>query len=92
MCVQKGFIMESAIKSERIDIRLSPEEKELIVKAANMNNRSLSSYILSIALKEAKNDLRNFGLDLLNDEEMAVFMDALSNPPEPNEALIDLFR
>ena len=92
MCVQKGFIMESVVKSERIDIRLSLKEKELIEKAATMNNRSLSSYILSVVLKEAKNDLRNFDLDLLDDDEMAIFMDALANPPKPNQALIELFK
>ena len=92
LCVQEEFIMESYPKTERIDIRLSAEEKAIIEKAASFNNRTISSYLLSIILKQAKEDLKNFNIELLEDDEMAIFIDALENPPHPNEHLIDLFK
>ena len=92
LCGQKDIYMESVVKSERIDIRLSLEEKAIIERAAAMNNRSVSSYILSIVLKHAKDDMKKFDIELLDSDEMAIFIDALENPPMPSKELIDLFR
>lgn len=92
LCGQKEIYMESVGKSERIDIRLSLEEKAIIERAAAMNNRSVSSYILSIVLKQAKDDMKKFDIELLDCDEMAIFIDALENPPMPSKELIDLFR
>jgi len=84
--------MENIIKSERIDIRLSNEDKKIIEKAASINNMSLSSYILFNILKLAKNDLERFEITLLDNDEMSTFINLLTNPPKPNESLIELFK
>ena len=84
--------MESITKTERIDIRLSNEEKVLLEKAAAATNRTLSSYILSNIIKLAKEDLAKFGIEVFDNEEMATFIDLLANPPKPNKALIELFK
>ncbi len=84
--------MESINKTERIDIRLSSEEKVLLEKAAAATNRTLSSYILSNIIKLAKEDLAKFGIEVFDNEEMATFIDLLANPPKPNKALIELFK
>ena len=84
--------MESINKTERIDIRLSSEEKVILEKAAAATNRTLSSYILSNIIKLAKEDLAKFGIEVFDNEEMATFIDLLANPPKPNKALIELFK
>ena len=84
--------MENITKTERIDIRLSGEEKVLLEKAAAATNRTLSSYILSNIIKLAKEDLAKFGIEVFDNEEMATFIDLLANPPKPNKALIELFK
>lgn len=84
--------MESVVKTERIDIRLSKEEKAMLERAAATTNRSLSSYILSNIMRLAKEDLAKYGLDVFDNEEMATFIDLLANPPKPNDALIELFK
>ena len=84
--------MKSINKTERIDIRLSSEEKVLLEKAAAATNRTLSSYILSNIIKLAKEDLAKFGIEVFDNEEMATFIDLLANPPKPNKALIELFK
>ena len=45
--------MAQVCKTNRINIRLSNEDKELLEAAAKMNRQSLSSYIISAAIKQA---------------------------------------
>lgn len=41
-------------KTEKLNIRLSPEEKELLRKRAEWYHQTISGYLLSLALKEAR--------------------------------------
>ena len=45
--------MATIYKTNRINIRLSNEDKELLEAAAKKNRQSLSSYIISAAIKQA---------------------------------------
>ena len=45
--------MAQIYKTNRINIRLSNEDKELLEAAAKKNRQSLSSYIISAAIKQA---------------------------------------
>lgn len=49
----RGDNMSQLNKSNRINIRLSNEDKELLEAAAKKNRQSLSSYIISAAIKQA---------------------------------------
>lgn len=50
--------MSNIIKTNRINIRLSEEDKKILELAAKKNRQSLSSYIISAAIKQAdKSDL-----------------------------------
>lgn len=84
--------MAVAIKEKRIEFRVPDEAKKTIEDAARLSNISLSSYILSVVLKQAKIDLEQNETIVLNNEERDSLMKALECPPKPNEALKDLFR
>ena len=84
--------MAVAIKEKRIEFRVPDEAKKTIEDAAKLSNISLSSYILSVVLKQAKLDLEQNEMITLNNKERDNLMNALANPPMPNEALKDLFR
>ena len=84
--------MAVAIKEKRIEFRVPDEAKKTIEDAAKLSNISLSSYILSVVLKQAKLDLEQNEMIILNDKERDNLMNALANPPMPNEALRDLFK
>lgn len=44
-------------KTETLNIRLTPEEKQIIQNRAKWNHQTISSYILTLAIAEArKND------------------------------------
>lgn len=79
-------------KSGRIDLRTDADQKTLLERAAEINHVSLSSYILSSSLKQAQIDLAENEVVYLSDKERAFVMNLLDNPPEPNDALKDLFK
>lgn len=72
--------MASTARTEKLDLRLSPDAKLRIVAAADAAQRSVSEFVLFAALKEANDtlpDRRYFGLDA---ERWEAFMEALDAP------------
>lgn len=84
--------MAISTRKERIDIRITVEDKDILEKAAEYNNLSLSSYIISVVLRQAKIDLRDNEIIVLNSNERDAFVRALTECDEPNQALKDLFK
>lgn len=84
--------MAVALKSERIDFRANADQKLLLERAAELSHVSLSSYILASSLKQAQSDLAQNEIFVISDRDRSIVMDALENPPEPNEALRNLFK
>jgi uncharacterized protein (DUF1778 family) len=76
-----------ATHAERIDIRLSQENKELIERAASIEDISVSAFVVGNALCGAKQVVADHDKWLLNRKDSTAFVGALLNPPEPNEAL-----
>ena len=70
-----------AIRSEKLDLRLTPEAKRVLHAAAQATRRSVSDFVLESALaraEEALPDRRHFRLDT---EQWEAFMAALDAPP-----------
>lgn len=74
-------------RTQKIDLRISPEAKDSLVRAAALSRRTLSDFVLDSALEradEALADRRHFALD---GEQWTAFVKALDAPPKPNAAL-----
>ena len=84
--------MAVALKEKRIDLRVPLETKKTIEEAAKLANLSVSSYILTITLKQAKLDLEQNEIITLSNLERDRLLSALDKPAEPNEALKGLFK
>ena len=84
--------MAVQVKENRIEFRLPSDAKKTIEDAARLSNISLSSYILSVVLKQAKLDLEQNEVISLNDKDRDLLMAALTNPPKPNDSLKALFK
>lgn len=70
-----------ATRSEKLDLRLTPEAKRMLTSAARATSRSVSEFVLESALARAEEtlpDRRQFGLDA---ERWRAFLDALDAPP-----------
>jgi uncharacterized protein (DUF1778 family) len=68
-------------RSEKLDLRLTPEAKTTLQTAAAASHRSVSEFVLESALAradEALADRRTFGLDAV---QWKAFLAALDSPP-----------
>jgi uncharacterized protein (DUF1778 family) len=71
---------------------MTPEIKELLQRAAAIRGRSLSDFVVASAQEAAVSAIRDEHVMKLTEEDSRVLVEALLNPPEPNEALIRAFR
>ncbi|EEY7880594.1 DUF1778 domain-containing protein [Escherichia coli] len=77
----------SVLKKQRIDLRLNEDDKHMIEEAAAMTNQSISQFMVSTASERAAEVIDQHRRLLLNEESWNLVMDAITNPPVPNERL-----
>lgn len=77
----------SARRRERLETRLSPEQKALLERAAALEGRSLSDFVVTSAQAAALATIERFEVIMLTARDSRAFMEALMNPPAPNERL-----
>jgi len=74
--------------NDRIDVRISKEQKELIKYASELRGfKSLSEFIVFCVNTEANNIIRENNLILKTLEDKKIFLDAILNPPAPTKKL-----
>lgn len=72
---------------ERIDLRTSPEIKELIVRAASTAGVSVSAFLLGAAQERAKQILAESEMITLTSRDWNAFAEALDNMDKPRPKL-----
>jgi uncharacterized protein (DUF1778 family) len=77
------------LKDERIDLRLSSQQKEILNQAALERGLSLSSFLLDAALTEAENQLADRRIFKLSDEHWEAFNEAINDPTEYEKPRLD---
>lgn len=83
----QGSDQMTTTKSERIDVRVSPEQKKRIEQAASLVGLSVSAFLTTSADRAAKAAIEeSTHMDLLG-EDSEIFFEALINPPEPTTSL-----
>jgi uncharacterized protein (DUF1778 family) len=73
-------------KEERLEARVTPEQKKLIARAAALRGFSLTEFVVASAQQAASEAIKDFELLTLHDEARDVFVNAFLNPPSPNES------
>jgi uncharacterized protein (DUF1778 family) len=82
----------STTRSEKLDLRLSPDAKQKLYTAAAAANRSVSDFVLESALSRADEtliDRQHFGLAA---EQWIAFVIALDAPPRIHPRLEQLLK
>ncbi|MCI0441371.1 MAG: DUF1778 domain-containing protein [Chloroflexi bacterium] len=74
-------------KRERLEARVSRDQKELFLRAAELRGCSLSEFVVSTLQEAATRAIKESEALELSERERGVFVDALLNPPAPNRAL-----
>ena len=79
-------------RSEKLDLRLTPEAKRTLSLAANAQGRSVSEFVLESALSKAAEILPDQTRFFLNAEQWEKFLAALDAPPRPMPRLKRLLQ
>jgi len=77
----------SRLKAERLETRVTREQKRLLQRAADLSGRSLSDFVISSAQEAALRTVQQFEVITLSARDQEIFVKALLNPPRPNAAL-----
>lgn len=77
----------SALKKQRIDLRLSDDDKSMIEEAAAMSNQTITQFMVASASERAAEIIEQHRRLVLNEESWNLVIDAISNPPAPNDRL-----
>ncbi|RUM05270.1 DUF1778 domain-containing protein [Rhizobium chutanense] len=78
---------QQTTRTTRLEARISPEALAIVKRAAEMQGRSLSDFVVSAAQDAARRTIEENQLIRLSIEGQARFVDMLLDPPEPTEAL-----
>lgn len=82
----------TAQRQERISIRLSPQSKQKLERAAAYADKTLTDFVVDVALQKADSVVRKHETITLSPDEWARFQDLLLNPPATNARLKKAMR
>ena len=74
-------------RSERIEARISSNQKDLFQRAAELQGRTLTDFILSSAQEAAMRTIEAMQIIRLSAQDSRTFAQALLNPRKPNRKL-----
>lgn len=85
------FAMETQInKEERIEIRVSSQDKKIFKKAQKLSgDKSFSSFIVRIVKQQAEDILAKKDQIIASVNDRQKFFDAVFGNPQPNQNLIE---
>ena len=82
----------TAPRTDRLEARIPKELKAILMKAASLQGRSLTDFVIASASDVARQVIRESGMLDLSERDQLAFAEALINPPAPNPALIEAAR
>src|SRR5215469_13882543 len=75
-----------ARKEERLEARITPDQKRLIERAAELRGTTVTEFVVASAQQAAADIIKDFEVLTLRDEARKVFVASLLKPPPPNAA------
>ena len=82
---------KSATRTARLEARLPADTYALLKRAAEIDGRSLSDFVVAAASNAARQVIESTEVIRLSREAQEQFVDLLLNPPKPNAALKKAF-
>jgi uncharacterized protein (DUF1778 family) len=79
-------VMETS-RSTRLWARVSPKQKTLFQRAAELSGLTLSEFVLASAQEKASQVVQDHDTIRLTQAEQTAFVHALLNPPAPGQRL-----
>lgn len=82
----KGGSGTRSRKQQRLEARITPDQKRLIERAAELRGTTVTEFVIASAQQAAADTIRDFEVLTLRDQARKIFVNAILNPPLPNEA------
>ena len=79
-------------RTERLEIRVRPEHKQLIERAAAASGQVVSQFVVPILLRRAERVLRRSEWTVLSERDREAFLEILDSDEPPSSALVDAFE
>jgi uncharacterized protein (DUF1778 family) len=73
--------------NQRMNLRVRPEQKATLVRAAALRHTDLTDFVLQPALREAEAVIEESERIILSKRDSLLVLDLLENPPAPNARL-----
>jgi uncharacterized protein (DUF1778 family) len=78
---------ETQVRSERVDLRMTPAAKQTLQRAAAASHKTLTEFLLDSGIKAAFATLADRRVFQLDERDWNAFMAALASPPKNNPRL-----
>ena len=78
--------LRRSLKQDRLEARVTPDQKKLIARAAALRGSSVTEFIVASAQQAAADTIKEFELLTLHDKARDIFVNAILRPPAPNAA------
>jgi uncharacterized protein (DUF1778 family) len=75
------------VRTEHVDLRMTPDAKRTLERAANATNKSIADFLLDTGLDAAIDTLAEHRVFRLDEKRWSEFMVALDAPPQDNPGL-----
>ena len=76
-----------SLRAMRVEARIAPDTLAVVKRAAELEGRSVSDFMVSAAREAAQRTIEDAQIIRLSTDDQRAFAAAILDPPEPNEAL-----
>ena len=87
MLTTENDTVEKAPRVERLEARISKAQKALFVRAASVQGRSLTDFLIASVQEAAEKTLRAQDVLTMSERDRKIFVAALVKPAAPGKAL-----
>jgi uncharacterized protein (DUF1778 family) len=74
-------------RNQRLEARVTPDQKELIERAASVQGRTVTDFVITALRDAAQKAIEDSTIWKLSRDQQKAFIEALADPPAPNQNL-----
>jgi uncharacterized protein (DUF1778 family) len=79
-------------RDQRLEARVTPDQKQLIERAAFVQGRTVTDFVVSALQEAARQAIADHTVWKLTQEQHKVLIGALTGPPAPNPKLREAYK
>jgi uncharacterized protein (DUF1778 family) len=82
------MMAQEPTRTSRIEARIAPDALKVVRRAAEIQGRSLSDFVVAAAQEAATRTIEETQIIRLSVEDQRLFAEAILNPPPPSAGLL----